>query len=429
MSAKLNIKYTNFLDLSYVPKKNDVLAAFYVEPASGTDIKEAAGAVASESSIGTWTDLATMKQSIWDELRARVYSIEGNIVRIAYPDVLFEAANLPQFLSSVAGNVFGMKAVENLRLLDIVLTQKFLDELKGPAFGVDGVREVLGVKDRPLVGTIVKPKLGLDPKEQAKVVYESLVGGLDLVKDDENLTHQDFSNFDERVKYSLDAVRRAEEETGEKKAYLPNVTAPTEEMLRRTALVKKEGGKYAMVDVITTGFAGVQSLRNANSGLILHAHRAMYASFARSKKHGIHMLVLSKLLRFSGVDQLHIGTVVGKMEGDRDDVLVCHEALGSSDEMKVKTYLPHQEWGNMKSVFSVASGGLHPGHTADLFKIFGKNAVFQYGGGVHGHPEGTRMGARAVRDSVECAVKGISLKEGAKSSKALELALSKWGGA
>ncbi len=425
----MNIKYTNFLDLSYTPKKSDVLAAFYVEPAAGTDIKEAAGAVASESSIGTWTDLATMKQSIWEDLRARVYSIEGNVARIAYPEVLFEAGNIPQFLSSVAGNVFGMRAVENLRLLDIFLTQKFLDDLKGPAFGVDGVRGVLGVMDRPLVGTIVKPKLGLDPKEQANVVYESLVGGLDLVKDDENLTHQDFSNFDERVRYSLDAVRRAEEETGEKKAYLPNVTAPTEEMLRRTALVKKEGGKYAMVDVVTTGFAGVQSLRDANSGLILHAHRAMFASFARNKRHGIHMLVLSKLLRFAGVDQLHIGTVVGKMEGDRDDVLVCHEALGSSEEVNVRTYLPHQNWGDMKSVFSVASGGLHPGHTADLFRIFGKNAVFQYGGGVHGHPEGTKIGARAVRDAIDCVVRGKSLKEGAKSSKALEVALTKWGGA
>ena len=425
----MNIKYTNFLDLSYTPKKSDVLAAFYVEPAAGTDIKEAAGAVASESSIGTWTDLATMKQSIWDDLRARVYSIEGNVAKIAYPEVLFEAGNIPQFLSSVAGNVFGMRAVENLRLLDIFLTQKFLDDLKGPAFGVDGVRGVLGVMDRPLVGTIVKPKLGLDPREQANVVYESLVGGLDLVKDDENLTHQDFSNFDERVRYSLDAVRRAEEETGEKKAYLPNVTAPTEEMLRRTALVKKEGGKYAMVDVVTTGFAGVQSLRDANSGLILHAHRAMFASFARNKRHGIHMLVLSKLLRFAGVDQLHIGTVVGKMEGDRDDVLLCHEALGSSEEVNVRIYLPHQDWGDMKSVFSVASGGLHPGHTADLFKIFGKNAVFQYGGGVHGHPEGTKIGARAVRDAIDCVVRGKSLKEGAKSSKALEVALTKWGGA
>jgi ribulose-bisphosphate carboxylase large chain len=425
----MNIKYMNFLDLNYVPGKNDVLAAFYVEPASGTDIKEAAGAVASESSIGTWTDLATMKQSIWDELRARVYSIEGNIVRIAYPDVLFEAGNLPQFLSSIAGNVFGMRAVENLRLVDILLTQKFLKDLPGPAFGIDGVRKVLGVKNRPLVGTIVKPKLGLNPEEQAQVVYESLVGGLDLVKDDENLSHQDFSNFDERVKYSLEAVVRAENETGEKKAYIPNVTAPTEEMLRRAALVKKEGGKYAMVDVVTTGFAGVQSLRDANTGLILHAHRAMFASFARNKRHGIHMLILSKLLRFAGIDQLHIGTVVGKMEGDRDDVLVCHEALGSGEEMKVKTYLPHQDWGTMKGVFSVASGGLHPGHTAELYKIFGKNAVFQYGGGVHGHPEGTKMGARAVRDAVECAVAGNSLKEGAKSSKALEVALSKWGGA
>lgn len=422
----MKMKYLDFLEIGYIPKEEEVLAAFYIEPSEGVTIEEAAGAVASESSIGTWTDLATMKQSIWDELRAKVYEINGNIVYIAYPEALFEPNNIPQFLSSIAGNVFGMKAVKNLRLLDIRVTEKFLNSLPGPAFGVEGIRRILNVNDRPLVGTIVKPKLGLSPKEQAEVVYESLVGGLDLVKDDENLTHQVFSAFEDRVSYCLEAVRKAEKETGEKKAYLPNVTASAEEMLRRAEFVKKEGGTYIMIDIVTAGFSGMQFLRNANLGLIIHAHRAMYASFARVKTHGIHMLVLAKLARLAGVDQLHIGTVVGKMEGDRRDVMICHEALGNT-KPTLNGVLSPQHWGNIKPVFSVASGGLHPGHVPDLINIFGINAVFQFGGGVHGHPDGTRQGAKAVRDAVEAAVKGLTIEEASKKSKALQKALEKWG--
>lgn len=423
----MKMKYIDFLAVGYIPKENDVLAAFYVEPAEGVTVEEAAGAVASESSIGTWTDLATMKQSIWDELRAKVYEIKDNIVYIAYPEALFELSNIPQFLSSIAGNVFGMKAVNALRLLDIRVTQSFLRQLPGPAFGVNGVREILNVKYRPLIGTIVKPKLGLSPKEQAEVVYNSLVGGLDLVKDDENLTHQVFSNFEERVLRCLEAVQKAEKETGERKAYLPNITAPTEEMIKRAEFVKNNGGTYVMVDIVTAGFSALQSVRNANLGLIIHAHRAMYASFARPKNHGIHMLVLAKLARLAGVDQLHIGTVVGKMEGDKADVMLCHEALGNSKHT-FNAPLPPQSWENIKPVFSVASGGLHPGHIPDLVNIFGIDAVLQFGGGVHGHPDGTREGARAVRDATEAAVQGKSLEEGAKKSKALQRALEKWKG-
>ncbi len=302
----MKMKYINFLEIGYIPRENDVLAAFYVEPAEDITVEEAAGAVASESSIGTWTDLATIKQIIWDELSAKVYAIEDNVVYIAYPEAPLEGNNIPKFLSSILGNFFGMKAVKALRLLDIIVTSNLTQQLPGPAFGVQGVREILNIKHRPLIGTIVKPKLGLSPKEQAEVVYNSLAGGLDLVKDDENLTHQVFSNFEERVLRCLEAVQKAEKETGEKKAYLPNITAPTEEMLRRAEFVKKNGGTYVMIDIVTAGFSGLQTVRDTNTGLIIHAHRAMYASFARPKNHGIHILVLAKLSRLAGVPNLPI---------------------------------------------------------------------------------------------------------------------------
>lgn len=424
------MRYRDFLSLDYLPGPNDCLASFYVEPAVGVDIFEAAGAVASESSIGTWTEnLCTLSTRIWEDLRARVCRIEGNTVTIAYPAALFEPGNIPQFLSSVAGNVFGMKVVENLRLNDIYLPPALVSG-PGPAFGVAGVREVLGIKDRPLVGTIVKPKLGLTPKEQAEVVYEAFVGGVDIVKDDENLTNQPFSPFEERVKRCLEARARAEAVTGEKKAYLPNVTGDTETMLRRAVMVKREGGRYVMVDIVTTGFAGLLSLRQADLGLVIHAHRAMYASFARNKRHGISMLVLAKLARLAGVDQLHIGTVVGKMEGDREEVLSCHRALGNQTGAApgAGSALPPQDWQGIKPVLAVASGGLHPGHIPDLVGIFGYDVLLQFGGGVHGHPKGTRAGAQAVREAVEAVVTGTSLAAAAESQEALRAALSCWGG-
>ncbi|MGO0123235.1 type III ribulose-bisphosphate carboxylase [Desulfothermobacter acidiphilus] len=421
------MRYSDFLELDYAPKASDCLACFYVEPAEGVDIREAAGAVASESSIGTWTDVATMKSRIWEELRARVYEVEGNVVKIAYPLALFEPGNIPQYLSSIAGNVFGMKAVKNLRLLDLAFPAELVSASPGPAFGVQGVRAALGVYGRPLVGTIVKPKLGLDPREHAEVVYEALVGGLDLVKDDENLTSQPFSPFAERVQRSLEACARAEAETGERKVYLPNVTAETGEMIRRAELVRREGGRYVMVDVVTAGFAGLLSLRQADLGLIIHAHRAMYASFARNEHHGITMLVLAKLCRLAGVDQLHIGTVVGKMEGGRDDVLRCHAALGHKAPVAGDLLRP-QDWGAIKPVLSVASGGLHPGHVPDLVAIFGVDCVLQFGGGVHGHPKGTRAGASAVRAAVEAAVKGGAWQEAVQREGTLAEAITHWGG-
>ncbi|MGQ9512822.1 RuBisCO large subunit C-terminal-like domain-containing protein [Thermodesulfitimonas sp.] len=225
-------------------------------------------------------------------------------------------------------------------------------------------------------------------------------------------------------------MRGRRRQLGEKKAYLPNVTGDTETMLRRAVMVKREGGRYVMVDIVTAGFAGLLSLRRADLGLVIHAHRAMYASFARSRRHGISMLVLAKLARLAGVDQLHIGRVVGKMEGDREEVLACHRALGNQTGALpgAESALPPQDWRGIKPVLAVASGGLHPGHIPDLVSIFGRDVLLQFGGGVHGHPKGTRAGAQAVQEAVEAVVAGTSLAAAAESREALRTALSCWGG-
>jgi ribulose-bisphosphate carboxylase large chain len=149
-----------------------------------------------------------------------VFSIDGNTVRVAYPIGLFEPGNMPNILSSISGNVFGLKAVKNLRLEDVDFPPEIVHSFKGPKFGVKGVRHLLKVYDRPLVGTIIKPKLGLKTADHAQVAYEAWVGGCDMVKDDENLSSQAFNPFENRVTRTLEKRDKAEDRTGEKKVYL-----------------------------------------------------------------------------------------------------------------------------------------------------------------------------------------------------------------
>ncbi len=420
--------YGGYVQLGKQPDPDEnLLAYFSVVPGAGRTLREAAEAVAAESSIGTWTSLSTMHKRVLSRLQAQVYKIhknkKGGRLEVAYPIELFEEGNAPQILSDIAGNIFGMKEVASLRLEDFDAPRKYLETFPGPAFGREGVRKLVGTqakgKRRPHLGTIVKPKVGLTPKEGAKVAYDSWAGGLDFVKDDENLTSHPFSRFEDRLAHYLEARDRAQSETGHKKIYAPNITAPADRMLKRAELVRSSGGECAMIDIVTAGLSSVQFIRNQDLGLFIHAHRAMYAAFARNKAHGMSMRALAKLARLCGTDQLHIGAMLGKMEGAVPDVMQVHADINGDGNRK--------QWKNLKPVFSVCSGGLSPLQIPGLYKIIGDEAVFQCGGGVHGHPGGTRAGAMALVQSLEAAQKGVPLAQYAQSHPELSVALSKWG--
>jgi ribulose-bisphosphate carboxylase large chain len=405
------LRYIDFVDLNYNPKETDLICTFRVEP-EGISLKEAAGGVAAESSVGTWTELTTTKPYV-EQLAAHVFSIEGNTAKIAYPIELFEAGNMPNILSSVAGNVFGLKALKNLRLNDIMLPDQLVRGFKGPQFGIEGIRKLLKVSERPLVGTIIKPKLGLKTADHAQVAYEAWSGGCDIVKDDENLSSQSFNPFEERVVQTLESRDKAEEETDERKVYMVNITAETDIMLKRAEKVLDHGGKYVMVDILTCGWSALQTLRNQNFKLVIHAHRAGHAAFTKNPKHGVSMRVIAKVARIIGVDQLHVGTVVGKMSETRQEVLENIDALK----------MPMDE---LKQVMPVASGGLHPRLVPALMETFGKDFIIQAGGGIHGHSDGTRAGATAMRQAVAATLEGVSLEEYAKTHRELEVALELW---
>jgi ribulose-bisphosphate carboxylase large chain len=405
------LRYVDFVDLSYKPKTTDLICDFYVEP-EGISLKEAAGGVAAESSVGTWTELTTIKPYV-EKLAARVFSIAGNNFRVAYSRELFESDNMPNILSSVAGNVFGLRALKNLRLNDIHFPNELVRSFKGPKYGISGIRKLLNVHDRPFVGTIIKPKLGLKTADHAKVAYDAWVGGCDIVKDDENLSNQSFNPFNDRIEATLEMRDRAEKETGEKKVYMANITAETEEMLKRAQFVKDHGGRYVMIDILTCGFSALQTLRDHDFGLVIHAHRAGHAAFTKNPKHGISMKVIVKIVRIIGVDQLHVGTVVGKMSETKEEVSENREACTT-------------ELGGLKKVLPVASGGLYPGLVPALMKFFGNDFVIQAGGGIHGHPDGTVFGAMAMRQAVDATLQGVSLKEYAKNHNELQEALNIW---
>ena len=405
------MRYVDFVDLTYKPKETELNCTFYVEP-EGITLKEAAGGVAAESSVGTWTELTTEKPYV-KKLAAHVFNIKGNVVKIAYPIELFESGNMPNILSSVAGNVFGLKALKNLRLLDIEFPKALLSSFNGPAYGITGIRKLLKVPKLPLVGTIIKPKLGLNTKDHAKVAYDAWLGGCDVVKDDENLSSQKFNPFEKRLTETLASLDRAQDQTGEHKVYMVNITGETDTMIKRAQSVVDQGGEYVMVDILTCGWSALQTLRKQNFKLVLHAHRAGHAAFTKNPLHGISMKPVAAVARIIGVDQLHVGTVVGKMSETKtevqENIAVCKS-----------------EMGGLKPVLPVASGGLYPGLVPALLEIFGNDVVLQAGGGIHGHPDGTVCGATAMRQAVDATLEGKTLEEYAKTHNELAASLKQW---
>jgi len=417
------MKTLDFVKLNYRPK-DDLVCLLRITP-NRVSMKEAANTVALESSTGTWTDVEKGKLDYVEKLRAKVFSIHGNYIKIAYPSGLFEKDNVPNILSSVAGNILGMKIVREIRLEDVSFPKSILKSFKGPKYGIEGIRKMMKIPNRPLVGTIIKPKLGLNTKHHAQSAYESWIGGCDIVKDDENLASQKFNEFKERIARTLEKANQAEDEIGEKKAYLVNVTAETKEMIKRAQLVEDLGGKYVMIDILTAGWAALQTLREANFKMAIHAHRAMHAAFTRNPNHGISMMVIADFARLIGVDTLHIGTGIGKLEGDIRDIKEIQEEIEKNNVKATKLRL-EQKWLDIKPVLGVSSGGLHPGHVPFLIKNLGRDLVIQAGGGIHGHPYGTTAGARAMRQAVDAVMKKQTLQNYSKTHVELEEALEKW---
>ena len=363
----------------YEPKDTDVLAAFRITPQDGVDAVEAAAAVAGESSTATWTVVWTDRLTAYEHYQAKAYRVDpvpgapGTFIAyIAYDLDLFEEGSIANLTSSIIGNVFGFKALQALRLEDMRIPAHYVKTFQGPPHGIVMEREYLDKFGRPLLGATTKPKLGLSAKNYSRVVYEALRGGLDFTKDDENINSQPFMRWRDRFLFATEGVMRASAATGEVKGHYLNVTAASmEEIYERAEFARDLGSVIVMVD-LTVGFTALTSLARwcRANGVLLHLHRAGHSTYTRQKSHGVSFRVLTKWCRMIGVDHLHAGTVVGKLEGDpglvRGYYDVCRQRRNTADPATGLYF--DQDWASLPAVMPVASGGIHAGQTHQLLR-------------------------------------------------------------
>jgi ribulose-bisphosphate carboxylase large chain len=414
-SGVLPYKRMGYWEPDYEPKDTDVLALFRITPQEGVDPEEAAAAVAGESSTATWTVVWTDRLTACEAYRAKAYRVEpvpGSPAQyfayIAYDLDLFEPGSIANLTASIIGNVFGFKAIKALRLEDMRIPVAYLRTFQGPATGIVVERERLDKFGRPLLGATTKPKLGLSARNYGRVVYEALKGGLDFVKDDENINSQPFMHWRDRFLYCMEAVNKASAATGEVKGHYLNVTAATmEDMVERAEFAKELGSVIVMIDLVI-GYTAIQSMAKwaRRNDMILHLHRAGNSTYARQKNHGMNFRVICKWMRMAGVDHLHAGTVVGKLEGDPLMIKGFYDTLRERHTPRAleNGLFFDQDWASLNRVMPVASGGIHAGQMHQLIHYLGEDVVLQFGGGTIGHPMGIQAGATANRVALEAMI-------------------------
>ena len=451
----LEYKKMGYWEPDYRPKDTDVICVFRITPQDGVDPIEAAAAIAGESSTATWTVVWTDRLTACEKYRAKCYQVDPvpntgpdagtdpqYFAYVAYDLDLFEEGSIANMTASIIGNIFGFKPLKALRLEDMRIPVGYMKTFQGPATGIVVERERLDKYGRPVLGATVKPKLGLSGRNYGRVVYEALKGGLDFTKDDENINSQPFMHWRDRYLYCMEAVNRAQAMTGEVKGTYLNVTAATmEDMYERAEFARDLGSVIIMIDLVI-GYTAIQSMAKwaRRNDMILHLHRAGHSTYTRQKTHGVAFRVIAKWMRMAGVDHIHAGTVVGKLEGDPNTVAgiydVCRDTFNEKN-------LPHgiffdQDWASLKRMMPVASGGIHAGQMHQLIHYLGEDVVLQFGGGTIGHPMGIEAGANANRVALEAMILARNegrdylaegpriLQDAAKHCKPLEAALDTW---
>lgn len=432
------------------PDEDYIISFLDIELADGIPedkFVDVATHVAAESSTGTWTkvyDGVNSGVQLADELKAQAFDLDPKTktFKVAYKVELFELDNMSGMLSGLVGNIEGMKMIKALRCLDIRFPRKVIEAFPGPKFGIKGVREFMNKPEGPLLCTVPKPKIGRTSDEQAalaKVLFTAANSEYDGIKDDENLTSLFFSTFEDRCKAVHKVRREIEEQTGKKKFFLNNITHSNMDiMFERADMIKKEGGRWLMIDCITTGFAAVHTMRMKSPDLAIHAHRAMHGFFTRESGPGVFnlgkiydfsmsMTLVAKLMRMLGVDSLHGGAPKAKME-DYGEAERIRDTLQLDETPATKLSLG-QKWFGMKPVWHTASGGLHSGSVPEVLERLGNDIIIQCGGGALGHPDGIEAGVEAIVQARDIVMNSQDLKQWLKENPntALARAAEHWG--
>lgn len=402
-------------------------------------IQKVADIIAGEQSSGTFLSLPGETDELKSRARARPTHVEPlppamrptlrsahaerrgysgvfhrGHVEIAFP-VDNVGANLPTLLTTVAGNLFELGEVTGLRLLDIDLPADYAARFPGPQFGIEGTRELAGVVKRPLIGSIIKPSIGLTPDQTAEVVDALCAADIDFIKDDELLVDPAYAPFDQRLKAVMPVLHRHADRMGRMPMYAINISGSIDEMRRRHDAVMAMGGTCVMVSVNTVGFAGVEHLRSY-SELPIHGHRNGWGAFTRQPLLGFDFKVYQKLWRLAGVDHLHVNGLRGKFWEPDDSV------IGSARSCL-------EPFAGVRPIMPVFSSGQWAGQAPDMYAALGSTDLMHLaGGGIIGHPHGIAGGVSSMRAAWEAAMAGVAIETYAEGHPALRAAIAKFGG-
>ena len=407
-------------------------ATYWLE--TGDDPARAAEVIAGEQSSGTFVALPTETPALKARSGARVERLEvldevgspslpGAMPAQTYRRCLLELSwplenigpSLPNLLSTIAGNLFELRQVSGLRLTDLRLPAAFGAAYPGPAFGIEGTRRLTNVAHGPLIGTIIKPSVGLSVEETAQQVRQLVAGGIDFIKDDELQADGTYCPFNERVRAVMRVVNDGAERTGKKAMVAFNLTGDLDEMRQRHDLVLAEGGTCIMVCLNSIGLVGLRELRR-HSQLPIHAHRAGWGYLNRSPQLGWDFAPWQMIWRLAGADHLHVNGLRNKFsESDASVIAAARSVLAPVMPGAPMTAMP---------VFSSGQTGLQ---AADTYAALGcADLIHTAGGGIFGHPDGVTAGVEALREAWMAAIEGLPLAQQARHSPALRAALGFW---
>jgi ribulose-bisphosphate carboxylase large chain len=332
-------------------------------------------------------------------------------VTLSWPDANVNGS-LPNLLATVAGNLFELQQFSGLRLLDIRLTDAFAARYAGPRFGVAGTRQFSGVANGPLIGTIIKPSIGLSAEETAALVQQLCVAGIDFIKDDELLADAAFCRFEDRVKAVMRVIRNHAMKTGKSVMFAFNITGELDEMRHRHDLVLREGGTCIMASLNSVGLVGMLELAR-HTQVPLHAHRNGWGYLTRHPRLGWDFQAWHKIWRLAGVDHMHVNGIGNKFS--EDDATVLRSARACTMPVFAnKAYAVMPVFSSGQTIRQVSATYQALGHT-DL--------IYAAGGGIMAHPGGAASGVRSLRDAWEGAIAGRSLEQSARGNSALQQAM------
>ncbi|HOB95645.1 MAG TPA: ribulose-bisphosphate carboxylase large subunit family protein [Aquabacterium sp.] len=407
-------------------------ARYWLE--TGDDPRRAAEVIAGEQSSGTFTAVPGETPALKARSGARVERLvvleavdtpslpcllKASRYQRCLLDLSWPLANmgpsLPNLMATIAGNLFELRQVSGLRLIDLAVPTAFAAACPGPAFGIAGTRRLAGVERGPLIGTIIKPSVGLSPQETADTVRQLLAGGIDFIKDDELQADGPHCPFDQRASLVMQAVNDAAQSSGRKAMVAFNITGEIDEMRRRHDQVLALGGTCVMVSLNSIGLTGLLALRR-HSQLPIHAHRNGWGYLSRHPALGWDYAPWQALWRLAGADHLHVNGLANKFsEADASVIAAARAVLRPLNDAHPMVAMP---------VFSSGQTGLQ---AAPTYAALGTaDLIHAAGGGILGHPGGIAAGVAAMREAWVAAEAGVPITEHAQRHPALAQALQTW---